>query len=416
MRENQGEKRISPDFSRLSTRFPLFALVLGVYAAFLALVYGPSSLSLALGCRWDCGWYQSILRNGYVSVIPPTPQDLDHSNVAFFPLFPLFGRFLSTVFGLSGEIALPLVSIFFAFGIFKLLPTLASRGRVLFLVAFPATFYFFVGYSESVYCFWLFFGLFFLFRRNSISTPVLFGGIFLSGLALGLTRLTGFVIPGGALGMLVMGRVFRKIELDRRLLSLAAVWAIGSVLGAGSFFLYSELRFGVWDLYFQTLNAGWKKEISFSGFLGLFARAIPKNIFPPIFARDPTRFSWIVNADTIVVYSYVLVLEGRALFSELKLRFSPERSLRFALLAAGLVHVLITTLGDSGSEHRWGNGMRYTMPALYLLVFLWDREWTPRWLLVRPKIRRFAYLAALVFGFGFQLYYLYLFTKWTWVS
>jgi hypothetical protein len=144
-----------------------FAMILFVYATLLTLIYGQGAASLSMGCRWDCGWYKAIIEHGYVSVIPPTPQDEHHSNVAFFPLFPSLGGWVSSLFSISSDVALPLVSLLFAFGICALLPNLASRKRMLLLAAYPATFYFFVAYSESVYCFFLFAGVLMLLKRRS---------------------------------------------------------------------------------------------------------------------------------------------------------------------------------------------------------------------------------------------------------
>ncbi len=416
MLENQGEMRKSTVISRFWTGFLLFLLLFFVYAALLAILYGPSSLSLDLGCRWDCGWYRSIIQNGYVSEIPPTVQDLNRSNVAFFPLFPWIGGFLGRVFALGPERALPLTSILFAFGIFLMLPRFVDRKRLLLLAAYPATFYFFVGYSEAVYCFFLFLGIRLLLRERARITPLLYPVIFLVGYALGLTRLTGFVIPGGVLGLAVLGRVFRKTDLGGRRTALAAAWTLGALSGAATFFLYTQAKFGVWDLYFQTLNIGWHKEMSVGGFLTYFPRALLKNLLPYWFAKDPTRMSWMINADLIVIYGTVLFLEARSSLRKGASVLTPERFLRFSFLAGGLAHLLITTLGDSGVEHRWGNGMRYSMPVFFLLVFLWDEAWTPR-ILARGSIwRRRVYWALIALWAPYQLYYLYLFTRTLWVS
>jgi hypothetical protein len=415
MLENQGEKRESSIFSRIFLGFSIFAGLFLAYAILLSVIYGPSQVSLATGCHWDCAWYQSIIRNGYVSEIPPTAQDINRSNVAFFPLFPLIGGWFSRIFSIPSEAALPLVSIVFAFGIFGMLPFLTDRKRVALIFAYPAVFYFFVGYSESVYCFFLFAGLLLLFRRRYVPVALGILGMLVVGFALGLTRLTGFVIPGGVFGMLVLGLLCRKANPDRKLLVLSAFWTLGAVLGIAAFLAFSQAKFGAWNLYFQTLNIGWHKEMSVWGFTKTFSRAVLKNVLPPWFARYPTRMSWMINADTILLYGYVIYLEAKALLGNV-VRFTSERALRFSLLAAGFVHVMITTLGDSGELHRWGNGMRYTMPAFFVLVFLWDPEWTFPWLKARPKVRKYLYFGMFAFWIPYQLYYLYLFTQTVWVS
>jgi hypothetical protein len=378
-----------------------FAMILFVYATLLTLIYGQGAASLSMGCRWDCGWYKAIIEHGYVSV---------------FPLFPILGGWVSSLFSISSDVALPLVSLLFAFGICALLPNLASRKRMLLLAAYPATFYFFVAYSESVYCFFLFAGVLMLLKRREGNPGFLYAATVFAGVGLGLTRLTGFVIPGGVFGLAVVATLLKRIELDRRLLWISGLWTLGAICGAASFFIFSQLKFGVWNLYFQTLNIGWHKEVSISGFFYYFGRAVLKNVLPPLFARDPVRMSWIVTADTIITLGAVLVVEACRFGRAATRKVDADRFLRFALLAGGFVHLMITTLGDSGDWHRWGNGMRYTMPVFYLLVILWDESWTPRFLVDRPKWRRNLFIGMLFFWIPYQLYYLYLFTQTIWVS
>lgn len=416
MLENQGEIRKSSIFSWIFPGFPIFFGVLAVYVVFLSLMSGPASLTLATACHWDCGWFSSIARNGYVSPVPPLAQDVEHSNVAFFPLFPMLGRLLVQLFSIPASSALPLVALAFALPLCVLLPTLTNRKRLIFLLAYPATFYFFVAYTESLYCFSLFMGFWLLFRRSEYSAGMLYPAIFLAGLGLGATRLSGFVIPVAVFGIWFLAWIFGRAPTERRFPRLAGVWAAGAVAGIGGFFLYCHWKFGAWNLYLQTLDIGWNKEVSVSGFFRYFFRALLKNIFPYWFAKDPTRMSWIVTADTLVAYGYVIFLESRRIFSMGRKPIDSSTLLRFGILAGGLGHILMTTLGDSGEFHRWGNGMRYTMPALYLLVFVWDADWTPKWLVNRPVWRRNLFIATLVLWIPYQLYYLYLFTQNFWVS
>jgi hypothetical protein len=413
---NQGEKRNAAVFSRILTGILLFAAIFYAYTTLLALLYGPDAISLSMGCRWDCGWYKAIIQHGYVSTIPPTPQDEHHSNVAFFPLFPMLGAAVGSLLSISSDLALPLVSVVFAFGIWLLLPSLTTRKRLYLLAAYPASFYFFVAYSESVYCFCLFAGVLVLLKRRSAPFGLLAVAALGAGLGLGLTRLTGFVIPGAVFGLAVLGVLFCRVDTDRRLLLLSGLWTFGAVLGAASFFYYAYAKFGVWNLYFQTLDIGWHKEVSLRGFFYYFGRALTKNLLPPLFARDPVRMSWILTADTIVALTAVLVYEGRRLVRAATGKIDADRFLRLALLAGSFVHLMITTTGDSGDWHRWGNGMRYTMPVFYLLVFLWDDAWWPKFLANRPKWRRNLYAGLLAFWIPYQLYYLYLFTQTAWVS
>lgn len=385
--------------SRLFIGILLFWMLVVLYLAVLILTRGPEATSFAVLCKWDCGWYQAIIRNGYVSTLPPIAQAEDQANVAFFPLYPMLGAAVSSLLGVSSAVALPLVSAIFAFGTYLILPFLATRedgrpsaAKLALIAAFPATFYLFVGYSESTYCFFLFLGLLLLKNRDTLRAPLLYGGILLAGVALGLTRLTGFIIPGVAFAF----SLFRP-----KLRNTALAWTLGSVAGAGLFFLYCHLKFGVWNLYFQTVAIGWNKEFSLPGMFRLFWASIPLHFNSPRFFNDPVQMSRILVLDTFILYSYALI---RA------------RGLGRILLGGGLAHLFITTGGDSGTWHQWMNGMRYVMPAFFLIVILWEKEWTPKILERHHGWKRALVILLALFWLPYQLYYLYLYSLKIWVS
>lgn len=403
--------------------FLLFLALSYAYFLTLTLIYGSENLGLNLLCKWDCGWYKAIIRNGYISTIPPVPQQENISNVAFFPLYPAIGRMLGELLGITSDFALPLTSILFSIGTFLMLPSLVQDDsgrpdwkRLALLGAYPATFYLWVGYSESVYIFFLVLALL-SFRMKSDYGPIF---AVLSGVSMGLTRLTGFIIAGAVAGMMGLGWFFTS-RTKSTFPSRTMLWLMGSIIGAGSFFLFCHLKFGAWNLYFQTLDIGWNKEFTISGFFSFFFRAIQKNIFPPWFVRDPVKMSWLINADLILLYSYVLFIESKAVWSlrknlEAAKKLLETRMLKISLLIGGFTHLLITTIGDSGDWHRWGNGIRYSMPTFFLLVILWDKAWIPGWLESRPKLKQGLYYALIAFWVPYQLYYLFLYTRQVWVS
>ncbi|MEO1988853.1 MAG: hypothetical protein ABGX47_19735 [Martelella sp.] len=63
-------------------------------------------------CTWDCGWYRSIVEGGY-HLEPHAHERMDAANWAFFPVFPLFARFVHSVFDVSHSYALLISSRFF---------------------------------------------------------------------------------------------------------------------------------------------------------------------------------------------------------------------------------------------------------------------------------------------------------------
>ncbi len=100
---------------------------------------------------WDAGWYEAIARVGY--------GPLGHQSLRFFPLFPLVGRALAYVPGLSAGAALVVVANLSALGATALLRILvveesgderwADRSVWLFSLAPPA-FVLVMGYAEGL--------------------------------------------------------------------------------------------------------------------------------------------------------------------------------------------------------------------------------------------------------------------------
>ncbi|MFZ2169516.1 MAG: hypothetical protein WAW61_07755 [Methylococcaceae bacterium] len=108
-------------------------------------------------CAWDCGWYMSIIYNGYQTA--PTDFPDYQANWAFFPLFPVLANFISAITGIDGLVSAYLVSnISFGIAIFLLFhycialfdgPT--SRFIVTAMAFSPFSLYYSVPYTEALY-------------------------------------------------------------------------------------------------------------------------------------------------------------------------------------------------------------------------------------------------------------------------
>lgn len=381
-------------------------------------------LNLEILCRWDCGWYESIARQGYVTPIPPLFQSSEHSNVAFFPAYPTIARFFTDLTSWSLQTTLPLVSILCAGAISWLLSRLLREEdskwaalKYLILLAYPATFYLFVSYSESLYIGLILLSVYWLrdvgrTGVKPIPASIDFGVLALIGFNLGLTRLTGFVIPGFLfLGAAVAFYLKRSAENRRDLLRASLL--VGSAgAGIGSFFLYCAVKFGIWNLYFQQLSLGWYKEFAPLKALHLYFNPPLEKAFElNHFQTYPRIMSWLV----ILVVTFILIA---VLFKTFR-KLSFENLFEKALLLGASAHFMITVSGDVGPWDRWGNGMRYSMPTVYILVILFKREWLPAALLNSIVLRRSALLLlglTLMALFYLQMGYLIRFTRIEWVS
>ncbi|HJV97569.1 MAG TPA: hypothetical protein VJ617_00505 [Arthrobacter sp.] len=94
---------------------------------------------------WDARWYGEIISNGYPAVLPVDAAGNVQENAwAFYPLFPLMGRALSAVTGVSPAAALALIAMLSGLGAALVLYTLfrhrAPHGTAMWAVAFFATF------------------------------------------------------------------------------------------------------------------------------------------------------------------------------------------------------------------------------------------------------------------------------------
>ena len=151
-----------------------------------------SYYSMADLCRWDCGWYNTVLEGGYDKA--PHPE-IGYANWPFHPLFPLtaypFHYWLKIRSGTSLILASKLALLLGIYGFLLMVgepaDTTADRFRAGSLVAFnPYLLYAHAGYAEPLYFALLAFAFYFASRRRWIASG-------LAAALLSATRLIGFV-------------------------------------------------------------------------------------------------------------------------------------------------------------------------------------------------------------------------------
>jgi hypothetical protein len=438
---------VTRHFFRRIAPFAFFLILAAWIAAKVAYSFPDEFPALHLLCKWDCGWYESIARQGYLSPIPPLFQDSEHSNVAFFPAYPLLGRAVAFIFQIPLVAALPLGSILCAIlvsvAIARLLADETRGSRILryaILVAYPASFYLFVSYSESLYLSAMLGGTAILLayakksdvleRNTRMKRAAEFLLLALAGVSIGATRLTGFVIPSFlALGALLFAWRNRNPEAPREgaLLSLfrapfsrrAALFLGAAGAGSAAFFTFCYFQFGVWNLYFWQVAIGWYKEFSpYKALLLLVHHPFGPSLDYAVLTGETRHLSWMLITTLFFVSIYACVrawATGRRAIRE------ADRAtvLRCALVFAAFAHFFIVVSGDVGAWDMWGNGLRYPMPTAYLLTLAWRDEWTPAFIRERPIIRRIVLAAitmVLVGLFALQVAYLGRFIRNEWVS
>jgi len=108
---------------------------------------------------WDGLWYMDIVRNGYPDSIPPNvTYFVDEARAAFFPLFPLAGRFFDRIFPGGDSLAVLVMNTVFGLIAIVLFGLIATRlygervGRTTATLAclFPGSFVLSFAYSEAL--------------------------------------------------------------------------------------------------------------------------------------------------------------------------------------------------------------------------------------------------------------------------
>ena len=80
----------------------ILAIVGSRFLMFIVFLLSKEFLDLSKGfsmemARWDCAWYEGIIREGYYKE-PMAHTRMDAANWAFFPLFPMIMRGVSLLF------------------------------------------------------------------------------------------------------------------------------------------------------------------------------------------------------------------------------------------------------------------------------------------------------------------------------
>lgn len=108
---------------------------------------------------WDGQWYMDLVRNGYPKVVPPdVTYHVPQARAAFFPLFPMLGRFADRILPAGDVAAVLLLNTLLGLVAVVLIGLLGERmygarvGRTAAVLAavFPGSFVFSFAYSEAL--------------------------------------------------------------------------------------------------------------------------------------------------------------------------------------------------------------------------------------------------------------------------
>ncbi len=340
---------------------------------------GPFSGLLDPWQRWDTGWYMKIGLEGYAA---------DDGSIIFTPLYPVLMAVAGAPFGdlLAGGL---LVSSVTCLGYLIVLYRLARRETgsnqaaqmtLYALIAFPTAFYLMAAYTEST----------FLFFTASALLASRDRRWWLAGLLAAcatLTRLQGFVLflPIGWAAFVEAPRFWRAAEVrwpERIRQAIPRLAAVGAgPLAAAAYYLYLVLA------HLGSLGDAYERD------WGMLVR-------PP----------WVVVIDVIGK-----VLSGHAAFTEVA-------GLVALMLIVGFCLLSLRTLPVFYHLYLWPTLililLRYY--PLYLLngTLRYVLDFFPIFITIGLLLNRYRVLRVAWIGAGaiLQMFLLFLFARWMWIS
>ena len=252
---------LKPLFAGLTVTLLQLAMAVGLLAP-----EKPVSDRYSALVQHDSYWFMNITDRGYQTIVPPIDHKvMEVSNVAFFPAYPAIARLFRYGLNIDTSTALLITAQLAAWGFWSYFFLFCKRWNVspapqvcgaLLIVAHPAAFFLVAGYSESLFLMAL---LGFIYWSAAEGRSAKFWAT-VHGIVMSATRIVGIVCAAFPVVRSVFETRWRGLLEPRRWLREHGT-AIGiSIVAAGgaiAFFVYSQLRWGHWDIYMLTQAAGW---------------------------------------------------------------------------------------------------------------------------------------------------------------
>ena len=214
----------------------------------------------------DSYWFMNIIDRGYQTIVPPIDHKvMEVSNVAFFPAYPAIAALLRYGLDIDSNTALLITAQLAAWGFWSYFFLFCRRWNVpqavqicgaLLIAAHPAAFFLVAGYSESLFLMTL---LGFIYWSTAEGRSAKFWAA-AHGIVMSATRIVGLVCAAFPVVRSAFETGWRGLFEPREWLRKNSA-AIGMTLiaacGAVGFFVYSQLRWGQWNIYMRTQAADW---------------------------------------------------------------------------------------------------------------------------------------------------------------
>src|SRR3989441_407560 len=227
---------------------------------------GPLSDRYSTLIQHDSYWFANIVDRGYQTIVPPIDHKvMEVSNVAFFPAYPAIAALFRYGLNIDTGAALLITAQLAAWGFWSYFFLFCKRWNVspalqvcgaLVILAHPAAFCLVAGYSESLFLMALL-GFVYWSTAEGRSAKILAAA---HGIVMSATRIVGIVCAAFPVVRALFQTGWRGLIEPRRWLrehGPAICMTLGAACGAVGFFVYSQLRWGRWDIYMLTQAAGW---------------------------------------------------------------------------------------------------------------------------------------------------------------
>lgn len=338
-------------------------------AVFFIAPEGPISYQYRTLIQHDSYWFMNIVDRGYQTIVPPINHKvMEVSNVGFFPAYPAVASLLHYVLGLETHESLLVTAQAAAWGFWSyfflfcerwnLSPALRFFGA-LSIVAHPAAFFLVAGYSESLFLMALIGFIYWSGEKGRMARV----WAALHGIVMSAARLVG--IPCAAFP--VVQRIFEKgwsgLRAPRdwfRNYGSALALMAASILGAGIFFLYCQVRWGSWNIYMLTQAICWDIE---PDYLAVFKISSYRWLIPAL--NDPTQISQMaMTLGGVLLFSVVLceLIPG--------IRRRVGWPMRIAIYFCAAIIYYISVSGVASVEMESMLRYEFCVHALIVLAFL----------------------------------------------
>ena len=363
----------------------------------------------------DSYWFMNIIDRGYQTIVPPIDHKvMEVSNVAFFPAYPLIAGFVHYALKLDGATALLITAQLAAWGFWSYFflfckrwdvsPSLQTCGALL-IAAHPAAFFLVAAYSESLFLMGL--AGFIYWSTEEGRTAKVWAAV--HGMLMSATRIVGVVCAAFPVVRSLFRTGWRILLEPRRWireLGPAIALTLIAASGAIAFSLYSQARWGRWDIYMLTQAAGWGIT---PDYLAVFKPESYRWLIPAL--NNPTEASQLSMSVGALLLLCIAACE--LLPSVRRLAGLPVRA-GIYFCAAAIYYVSVSGVACVAMESM----LRYELcvHALIVLAFLnFLRQFRTPPVLVRAfGIAAVALLSAA--GLCVQGWYVWNFTRGNWVA